>query len=137
MSRRAAPAAPTGGPLRPVLPDPAAPRRPRGGFTLVEVLVALVVLQVGLLGVVATLLVASRTLARAERLEWAVAEAQRAADSLTASGATGGAGRAASGPGELSWRVEAGGRFVVEWAEADSVLVRVEGAAPPWGGGGG
>lgn len=54
------------------------------GFTLVELLVALVVLEVGLLGVVGTLVLASGTLAGAEALERLVDEAGAVRDSLAA-----------------------------------------------------
>ena len=107
----------------------------RSGFTLVEILVAIVVLQVGLLGVVGTLLLASRTLRRAELTEWAVAEVQRTADSLLAIGAGTGGGQASSGPGELRWEVDGGGRFRVEYHSGSEILVAVEGMANPTGGG--
>jgi prepilin-type N-terminal cleavage/methylation domain-containing protein len=103
----------------------------RSGFTLVEVLVSLVVLQVGLLGVVGTLLLASRTLRGAELTEWAVAEVQRTADSLLATGAGAGAGQAPSGPGELRWEVDGGGRLRVEYHSGSEILVTVEGMANP------
>lgn len=102
------------------------------GFTLVEVLVALVVLQVGLLGVVGTLLLASRTLGRAEVVEWAVAEVQRAADSLA--GTEPGGGRAASGPGELVWEVDGGGRIIVAYRLHGDTLAAAEGVARAQGG---
>ena len=54
----------------------------RRGFILVEVLVALVVFEVGLLGVVGTLWLAAATLARAERTERGVTELERLYDSL-------------------------------------------------------
>lgn len=101
----------------------------RSGFTLVEILVSLVVLQVGLLGVVGTLLLASRTLGRAELVEWAVAEVQRTADSLFATGGGAGAGQASSGPGELRWEVDGGGRLRVEYHSGSEILVMVEGMA--------
>lgn len=54
----------------------------RRGFTLLEVVVALVVLEVAVVGAAGTLMLASRTLARAERLERAVALAEGVLDSL-------------------------------------------------------
>ena len=54
----------------------------RNAFTLVEVIVALVVLQVALVGVAGTLQLASRTVARAEVLESAVARSEGILDSL-------------------------------------------------------
>jgi len=52
------------------------------GFTLVEILVALVLLEVGLLGVVGTLVLATRTLAGAEARQEAVLRARVLLDSL-------------------------------------------------------
>ena len=52
------------------------------GFTLVEILVALVLLEVGLLGVVGTLVLATRTLAGAEVRQEAVLQARLLLDSL-------------------------------------------------------
>ena len=58
-----------------------------------EVVVALVVLEIGMLGVMGTVLLASRTMIAAEVRERAVLEAQRVADSLGTHG-TGGPGHA-------------------------------------------
>ena len=52
------------------------------GFTLAEVIVALVLLELGVLGAFGVLLVASRTVARAERVEIASLLADEVADSL-------------------------------------------------------
>lgn len=46
-----------------------APPRGRGGFTLIEVLVAMVILAIGLLGVEALGIGASRTINRADRMQ--------------------------------------------------------------------
>lgn len=54
----------------------------RSGFTLVEILVAVVILEVGLLGVVGTLWLASRTVTRAELLERGVEVMEGVYDSL-------------------------------------------------------
>jgi prepilin-type N-terminal cleavage/methylation domain-containing protein len=56
----------------------------RRGFTLVEILIAMVVLEVGLLAVCGTLWLAARTLTRAEALERAVAALEGVYDSLAA-----------------------------------------------------
>jgi len=56
------------------------------GFTLVEVVVALLLLEVAVLGVVGTLVLARRTLTEAEALERAVTGVERVVDSLMASG---------------------------------------------------
>jgi prepilin-type N-terminal cleavage/methylation domain-containing protein len=98
----------------------------RRGFTLVEVLVALVVLEVGLLGVVGTLWLAAVTMSRAERTERGVAEVERVYDSLAAAELPGSGTREGVG-GTLRWEV-AGRAVHVEYATgADSVLVRLEG----------
>jgi type II secretory pathway pseudopilin PulG len=52
------------------------------GFTLLEVVMALLVLEVAVLGVTGALALASRTLGRAERMERAVALAEGVLDSL-------------------------------------------------------
>lgn len=78
------------------------------GFTLVEVLVALVVLQVGLLGVVGTLVLASMTLSRASLLERGAAEMEAVLDSLARAAGSGSGSR--SGPGgTVSWSVSSEG----------------------------
>lgn len=94
----------------------------RKGFTLVEILVAMVVLEVGLLGVVGTLWLAATTLHRAESLEAGVAAMERAYDSLQAVPSPG-SGRMPSPAGEVRWRVEAGGEVRIEYREGgDSVV---------------
>lgn len=99
----------------------------RRGHTLVELLVALIILEVGLLGVVGTCLLAERFVTRAEVLEWGVAEVQRTLDSLAAIGPSPGEHRQPSGPGELRWSVGGGGTVLIEYAVADTVLIDVEG----------
>lgn len=58
-------------------------RTSRRGFSLAEVMVALVILTVGLLGSAGVILSAQRNLTKARLLQHAVLEASRAADSLT------------------------------------------------------
>ena len=77
------------------------------GFTLVEVLVALLLFEVGVLGMVGTLVLASRTLGAAERLDRAVVETQRVVDSL-ASAPSRMSGTATFPGGLLSWDVAVG-----------------------------
>ena len=79
-----------------------------GGFTLVEVLVALTLLAVGVLGAVGTLLGARRALLAAERLHVATQAAADVADSLLAGGEAGGGERSAAW-GRVVWSVEAAG----------------------------
>ena len=97
----------------------------RHGFTLVEVLVALVVLEVGLLGVVGTLLLGARTLRSAERLEWAAAEVQRVYDSLSSTPPAPGEGRLPSAFGEVRWKADGQGRVRLEFFPEDSTSVEV------------
>lgn len=96
------------------------------GFTLVEVLVALVILEVGLLGVVGTLWLAASTLARAERIERGVAELERLHDSLALAGAPT-SGEMVTPSGEARWWV-GGDELRMEWSSGpDSALVRLRG----------
>ena len=57
-----------------------------GGFTLLEVLVALTVLELGLLGAAGLLLAASGLISRAARVERAGGEVSAVADSLSREG---------------------------------------------------
>jgi prepilin-type N-terminal cleavage/methylation domain-containing protein len=106
----------------------------RRGFTLVEVLVALVVLEVGLLGVVGTLLLAATTMARARLLEAGVAAMERAYDSLQlAPGA--GSGGGATEAGGIRWLVEGGGNLLIEVrGPGDTLLAAVHGRLAGAGG---
>ncbi|GMV07129.1 MAG: hypothetical protein AMXMBFR53_34040 [Gemmatimonadota bacterium] len=96
----------------------------RGGFSLVEILVAVVVLEVGLLGVVGTLVLAARELEGAQRLERAVSAMEAIYDSLRASGAGGGEGYTRLEGGGVAWEVGGGGALRVEY-ERDGVVVAV------------
>jgi prepilin-type N-terminal cleavage/methylation domain-containing protein len=80
----------------------------RRGFTLLEVVVALVLLEVGVLGAVGTLAVASRTLAQAQRLERTVLEAEGVLDSLAGAADAASGARAFAG-GALEWTVDGAG----------------------------
>jgi type II secretory pathway pseudopilin PulG len=99
----------------------------RGGFTLVEVMVALVVLEAGLLGVVGTLVLAARTLTRAELEEAGAAEVERVLDSLVTAGTTSGQGTVPSRTGAVRWTSTSGGGLrLVFSAPIDTALVVVE-----------
>jgi prepilin-type N-terminal cleavage/methylation domain-containing protein len=98
------------------------------GFTLVEVLVALVVLQVGLLGVAGTLWVAARTMGRADALERGVAVVESLFDSLQASAVTEGEGFAPWEGGRVWWRSGADGLVEIGLSGGgDSTLIEVMG----------
>ena len=100
------------------------------GFTLLEVVVALVVLEVGVLGVAGTLYLASRTLTRAETLERAVARTEGVLDSLRR-GAEPGAGRTTFMAGVVGWSVSDSGRFdLLATGPAGEVLFRLRSALP-------
>lgn len=79
----------------------------RTGFSLAELLVALVILQVGLLAVAGWVLLAQEALLEAELTQRAVLEAEVLADSLLRVGAEG-EGRVSRGWGELFWEGEGG-----------------------------
>lgn len=99
-------------------------------FTLVEVLMAMVVLEVGFLGVLGTLVLAARTMRRAESLERVVTEAGLLYDSV-AGITTAGSGEVSAVAGRLRWTVSADGALRIEvLAPGDSVLFFLEGRTP-------
>ena len=103
----------------------------RDGFTLVETLVALVLLQLGVLALVATAGVAARDFAEATALRRGRVVARNRAESIraTACGAASG-GSIAHGTGIVeTWRVEASGTSRVIVASASVRLPRGRRAA--------
>lgn len=92
-------------------------RRRRGGFSVLEVVVALLLLQVCLTGVLGLFVLASERLSRALAVERAAAEVAAVADSLSASGA-GGGGEALRGPWRITWG-EGGSGIVVRASLAE------------------
>jgi len=80
----------------------------RPGFTLAEVVVAVTVLEVGMVGCLGMLQVANRTLARAEALEWSTQQAVWI--SAGAGSSLPGSGQEELRQGRVEWRtdVEAG-----------------------------
>ena len=117
--------------------DPRLPPSP-AGFTLAEILVALVVLEVGLLGAAGSLVLATRVLHRARDLEWAVQSARSAADSLVYVGATE-AGEREEPFGLVRWSVTRGEelttfRIVVEGRASARPLVDVSAFSATQGG---
>ncbi len=77
------------------------------GFTLVEVLVALVLLEVGLVAVSGMALVAGRMSREARALEWAAGELGQVADSILIRGVAEDGARH-NEEGESTWWVEGG-----------------------------
>lgn len=94
-------------------------KRPhKGGFTLLEVLVAFVLLELGLLGSVGLLLVASRSLTRAVLVERAAGEAAAVADSLSRN-AVRGVGEVLREGWRVAWEPVGGGSLRVMAMPAD------------------
>lgn len=100
--------------------DPApGPTAAGSGFTLVEVIVAVVLLTVGLLASVSMMSLAARTLGDARRVSLATAAAGSLADSLVAA-----AGEGASGMREHPWGI-------LRWGPGEGAReVRIVATAP-------
>jgi prepilin-type N-terminal cleavage/methylation domain-containing protein len=102
----------------------------RRGFTLLEVIMALLVLEVAVVGAAGTLTLASRTLGQAERLERAVAQAEGVLDSLRGvSAPTDGAASYAGG--EVRWTVpDTGWVVLTAFGPVDDTLFEIASALP-------
>jgi Tfp pilus assembly protein PilV len=100
-------------------------RRPAcpSGFTLLEVVVALLVLEVAVVGLVSSLVLASATLTRAESLERTVATAEGVLDSLAASPSIRADSIPHSGGGMVRWSVDDSGRVSLQATEANGAVV--------------
>ncbi|NNF14299.1 MAG: type II secretion system protein [Gemmatimonadetes bacterium] len=85
----------------------------RRGFTLIEVVVALLVLEMAVVGVLGTMALAARTLHRAERLEAATGRAEAVLDSLRR-GASPASGMDAFDDVSMAWTVDTVGRVELE-----------------------
>ena len=100
------------------------------GFTLVEVVVALLVLQLGVLAALATLVHASQVSRRAETLERATTRVESVLDSLAA-GATPDTVDVASDLFRLRWTVDGTGRLRIDVVDrAGAVLVEARSTVP-------
>jgi Tfp pilus assembly protein PilV len=97
----------------------------KAGFTLIEVLVSLLVMEVAALGVLGTLVLASETMRRAETLERAVARTEGVLDSLRG-GVEAASGTRAFAGGEVRWTVDDRGLVVLTAVnERDGTLLEV------------
>ena len=103
-----------------------------GGFTLIEVVVALLVLEVAVVGVVGALLLASATLARAAALEHQVAMTEGVLDSL-ARAASVGADSLRTPAGAIVWTVD-DSATIRAWATDTNgeILLDLETRLAPW-----
>jgi hypothetical protein len=72
------------------------------GFSIIELIMALILLQMGVLATAGLILLAQRNLVRAELTLRGVVESRWVADSLARAGATGSGGRVMDW-GELAW----------------------------------
>lgn len=100
------------------------------GFTLVEVVVALLVLEIGVLGVLGTVVVAADTLRRAERLARASARVEATLDSLRR-GASPDSASVALEDVRIEWVVDDRGRVeVTATDEHGGALVRARSRVP-------
>lgn len=113
---------------------------PIRGFTLAEILVALVVFQVGVLGAGGMLVLAGSVLSRGRDLEWAVQEVRSVADSLGRFGTTG-AGARETAFGRVEWDGSSGSLFtevrIQAWRHGEADPFVDVAARVPVGAGGG
>lgn len=94
----------------------------KNAHTLVEVIVALVVLEIALVGIVGVFHLASTTLARAEVLESAVSVAEGVVDSLKRADVIL-PGRRDLGDAVVTWRVAEDGSVFLQATTADSIML--------------
>jgi type II secretory pathway pseudopilin PulG len=102
-----------------------------GGFTLIEVVIALLVLEIAVVGLVGTLVLASSTLTRAETLERAVATAEGVLDSLAHVGVVV-PDSVLLASARVSWTVGDSGRVDLRAVDAaDRLLFEIEAVVSP------
>lgn len=95
----------------------------RSGFTLLEVVIALVVLEVAVVGLVGSLVLASATLTRAESLERAIATAEGVLDSLLGAGDVLADSIRHAGGGAVRWSVDDSGHLSLQATAANGSVV--------------
>jgi len=102
------------------------------GFTLLEVVVALLVLEIAVVGLVGSFVLAATTLTRAETLEMAVASAEGLLDSLTRAD-TAATDSVAYDGGRITWSVDDSGRVSVRALDsAGEVLLDLSSFVRTW-----
>lgn len=100
------------------------------GFTLVEVVVALLVLEVGVLGALATMVVAAQTLRRAHRLDRATGRVEAVLDSLRG-GASPDSASVLVDDVRIRWTVDADGDVEIGATDQEgSLLLRARSTVP-------
>ena len=99
------------------------------GFTLIEVVMALLVLQVAMIGVLGTLVVAARTMRRAEHVERATERAESTLDSLRG-GAREGRDSSDFRGGTVRWTVGADGTLALTASGPDGIVVEIAATVP-------
>lgn len=103
----------------------------RRGFTLLEVIIALLVLELVAMGGVGLLVLASSTLARAERLERAVALTEGVLDSLAGTSMRAD-GAASYGAGEVLWSLAPDGvASLIATGPLGDTLFQIGAVLPP------
>jgi type II secretory pathway pseudopilin PulG len=103
------------------------------GFSLVELVLALLVLQIGVLAVAGMILLSQRNYRRAEMTLRGILEAKEAADSMLSEG-TGTPGRSGTSWGELVWAPVSSpiqGLRVAAWSRVEQDTIAVIYAFPP------
>ena len=96
--------------------------RDGSGFTLIEVIVSLLLLEVCVIGIAGMLTLSSRTLRRAESLESVVADAEGVLDSLRALRSPGAGAKSTRG-GSLTWSIDADGEIALIGATDEGATV--------------
>lgn len=107
----------------------------RKGFSLIEVLIGLLLLEIGLLATGGMIFQAQQNLTRAALSTRAVLQARRTADSLVRVGDLGGGHRSVPW-GELRWTGVSGGPpgiqvVAVGWVPEDTLAIAMAWADPP------
>lgn len=98
-------------------------RQARAGFTLLEVVIALLVLEVAVVGLVGSLVLATATMTRAETLERTVATAEGVLDSLAGTATVDAGSMAQSGGWLIRWSLDDSGRVSLQATDPSGAVV--------------